>query len=62
MRRTIVITGSGSGMGEATATRLRAKGHRVIGVDLQGADVNVDLALGRELVFGDLFDAAADCS
>lgn len=44
MSRTIVITGSGSGMGEATAPRLRAKGHRVIGVDLQGADINVDLA------------------
>ena len=47
MRRTIVSTGSGSGMGEATATRLRAKGHRVIGVDLQGADVNVDLATAQ---------------
>jgi NAD(P)-dependent dehydrogenase (short-subunit alcohol dehydrogenase family) len=44
MSRTIVITGSGSGMGEATARRLRAKGHRIIGVDLQGADVNVDLS------------------
>ena len=44
MNRTIVITGSGSGMGEATAARLTAKGQRVIGVDLQGADINVDLA------------------
>ena len=44
MSRTIVVTGSGSGMGEATATRLRAKGHRVIGVDLGGGDVNADLA------------------
>jgi NAD(P)-dependent dehydrogenase (short-subunit alcohol dehydrogenase family) len=41
--RTIVITGSGSGMGAATGARLRAKGHRVIGVDLSDADVNVDL-------------------
>src|SRR5579863_435283 len=47
MSRTIVITGSGSGMGQATATRLQAKGHRVIGVDLQGADVNVDLATAQ---------------
>lgn len=43
MSRTFVITGSGSGMGEATAIRLKAKGHRVIGVDLRAADVNVDL-------------------
>lgn len=43
MSRTIVITGSGSGMGEATAVRLKAKGHRVIGVDLNNADINVDL-------------------
>jgi NAD(P)-dependent dehydrogenase (short-subunit alcohol dehydrogenase family) len=43
MSRTFVITGSGSGMGAATAARLSARGHRVIGVDLQGADVNVDL-------------------
>lgn len=43
MRRTIVITGSGSGMGEATAARLQARGHRVIGVDLVGADIHVDL-------------------
>lgn len=49
MSRTIVVTGSGSGIGEATAARLRAKGHRVIGVDLRNADVNVDLgsAQGR---------------
>ena len=50
MSRNIVITGSGSGMGEATSTRLKAKGHRVIGVDLKGADINVDLGTpqGRE--------------
>jgi NAD(P)-dependent dehydrogenase (short-subunit alcohol dehydrogenase family) len=44
MSRTFVITGSSSGMGEATAARLRAKGHRVIGVDLRGAEVMVDLS------------------
>jgi NAD(P)-dependent dehydrogenase (short-subunit alcohol dehydrogenase family) len=48
--RNIVITGSGSGMGAATGARLRAMGHRVIGVDLHDADVNADLGtvLGRE--------------
>tara|TARA_R110000824_G_scaffold48129_17_gene136110 strand:+ start:235 stop:1005 length:771 start_codon:yes stop_codon:yes gene_type:complete len=47
MSRTIVVTGSGSGIGEATSVRLRAKGHRVIGVDLRDADVNVDLGSAK---------------
>ncbi len=50
MQRVFVITGAASGLGEAAANRLKAKGHRVIGVDLNGADMNVDLssAQGRE--------------
>jgi len=43
MKRTFVITGAASGLGEAAANRLKAKGHRVIGVDLRGSDINVDL-------------------
>jgi NAD(P)-dependent dehydrogenase (short-subunit alcohol dehydrogenase family) len=43
MPRTFVITGAASGLGEAAAVRLKAKGHKVIGVDLKGADINVDL-------------------
>ncbi len=43
MQRTFVITGAASGLGEAAANRLKSKGHRVIGVDLAGADINVDL-------------------
>ncbi|MFJ8863483.1 SDR family oxidoreductase [Streptomyces sp. NPDC102451] len=41
--RTYVVTGSASGMGAASAERLRAAGHRVIGVDLRDADVIADL-------------------
>ncbi|MFE6891422.1 SDR family oxidoreductase [Streptomyces sp. NPDC057694] len=40
---TYVITGSASGMGAAAAARMRAAGHRVIGVDLRDADVVADL-------------------
>ena len=40
---TIAVTGAGSGIGAATAARLRADGHTVIGVDLRGADVDADL-------------------
>lgn len=37
------MTGSASGIGAATADRLAAAGHRVIGVDVAGADVVADL-------------------
>ncbi|HWJ97177.1 MAG TPA: SDR family oxidoreductase [Acidimicrobiales bacterium] len=43
MSRTVVVTGSASGMGAATARRLVATGHRVIGVDLHDATVIADL-------------------
>jgi NAD(P)-dependent dehydrogenase (short-subunit alcohol dehydrogenase family) len=42
--RTYVVTGSASGIGAATVERLRAAGHRVVGVDLGGADVEADLS------------------
>ena len=41
---TICVTGSASGMGAATAARLVADGHRVIGVDHRDADVVADLS------------------
>ena len=46
---TYVVTGSGSGIGAAVAARLRADGHRVIGVDRTETDVTADLstAAGR---------------
>jgi NAD(P)-dependent dehydrogenase (short-subunit alcohol dehydrogenase family) len=44
MPRTYVITGSASGIGQATRELLENQGHRVIGVDLAGAEVIADLA------------------
>jgi len=43
MSRTIVITGAASGIGAATVERLRAAGNRVIGVDLNGSEIDADL-------------------
>lgn len=44
MTRTYVVTGSASGIGETTARLLRDRGERVIGVDLNNADVEADLS------------------
>lgn len=44
MPRTYVVTGAASGIGAATVDQLDAAGHRVIGVDRAGAEVDVDLA------------------
>src|SRR5688572_20513113 len=43
---TYVVTGSASGIGAATTGLLRERGHRVIGVDLAGAEVTADLSTG----------------
>jgi NAD(P)-dependent dehydrogenase (short-subunit alcohol dehydrogenase family) len=40
---TFAVTGSASGIGFAVATRLGDDGHRVIGIDVAGADVTADL-------------------
>lgn len=44
MARTYVVTGSASGIGYATAELLRSRGERVIGIDLNDADVTADLS------------------
>lgn len=41
---TYAVTGAGSGIGQAIAEQLRQEGHRVIGVDLKGADIEGDLS------------------
>jgi NAD(P)-dependent dehydrogenase (short-subunit alcohol dehydrogenase family) len=38
-----VVTGAASGIGEATAARFRSEGATVVGWDLEGADVAVDV-------------------
>ncbi|BDH59015.1 SDR family oxidoreductase [Tsukamurella sp. PLM1] len=43
---TYVITGAASGLGAATAERLHADGHGVIGVDRAGAGADVEVDLG----------------
>ena len=43
MTRTYLVTGSASGIGAATAELLSSRGHKVIGVELQNADITVDL-------------------
>ena len=51
---TIAITGSAGGIGRATAARLVADGHRVIGIDVRNAEVTADLstAEGRRAMVG----------
>ncbi len=44
MTRTYIVTGSASGIGATTAEMLRARGEKVIGIDLRNADVEADLS------------------
>jgi NAD(P)-dependent dehydrogenase (short-subunit alcohol dehydrogenase family) len=55
-----VISGAASGIGAATSTRLQADGHRVIGIDLRGSDIDADLstAAGRASAVAAVHDLA----
>jgi NAD(P)-dependent dehydrogenase (short-subunit alcohol dehydrogenase family) len=57
-----VVTGSASGIGAATRAQLERGGAEVIGVDLHGAEVVVDLATaeGRERMVAEVGSVAAD--
>lgn len=54
------VTGAASGMGRAVAGKLTAAGHRVIGVDIQEADIVADLATseGRRAAIDGVLAAA----
>jgi NAD(P)-dependent dehydrogenase (short-subunit alcohol dehydrogenase family) len=43
-QRTNIVSGARSGMGKATVELLRSRGERVLGIDLTGSDIPVDLA------------------
>jgi NAD(P)-dependent dehydrogenase (short-subunit alcohol dehydrogenase family) len=55
------VTGSAGGLGSAVRARLEADGHQVIGVDLDGAEVQADLsrAPGRRRAVEAVLEAAA---
>ena len=46
--KTVVVTGSSSGLGRATKELLESDGVRIIGVDLDGADITADLSRPAE--------------
>lgn len=69
--RTYLVTGSASGIGAATTMLLREAGHRVVGLDLHDAEIEIDLSraetratvpgLVAELV-GDRLDGVITCA
>ncbi|QEV98905.1 SDR family NAD(P)-dependent oxidoreductase [Microbacterium caowuchunii] len=60
MTRTYIVTGSASGIGATTAEMLRARGEKVIGIDLRNADIEADLSTpsGRQNAAGRAIELA----
>ncbi|HEX7739221.1 MAG TPA: SDR family oxidoreductase [Marmoricola sp.] len=60
--QTYVISGAASGIGAATRARLEADGHRVIGIDLRGSDIDADLSTtqGRTAALAGVRELAPD--
>jgi 3alpha-hydroxysteroid 3-dehydrogenase len=56
------VTGSGRGIGAAIRARIEAEGHRVVGVDLAGQEVEADLATpeGRQAAVAGVGEAAGE--
>lgn len=60
--RTYVVSGAASGIGAATRALLESRGERVIGIDLQGSDIDADLATpeGRRTAVAAVAELAPD--
>ncbi|MGI9124207.1 MAG: SDR family oxidoreductase [Mycobacterium sp.] len=58
---TYAVTGSASGMGNAVVAKLRSDGHRVIEIDVHGAEVTADLSTpaGRRGAAADVLTACS---
>ncbi len=58
--RTIAVTGAASGLGRALVTLIESRGDIAIGVDLDGSDINADLATatGRESAVDSILDTS----
>lgn len=56
--RTVVVTGSASGLGAAIRRQLEADGARVVGVDLEGQEIEADLstAAGRSAAMNEVLE------
>lgn len=60
MSRLVVVTGAASGIGASVRALAEQRGDRVVGVDLQGADVNADLSTadGRSAAVAGILEAS----
>lgn len=61
--RTVVVTGSASGLGAAVRKRLEAEHCHVIGIDLEGQEIQADLSTGagRSKAMNQVIERTAGC-